>query len=162
AGPGNGFIDVFSTDGVMQQRLVSHGALNSPWGLALAPSNFGDFSGDLLVGNFGDGRINVFNPTSGQFLGALGANGQLLVIHGLGGRASATGTPAGDANTLFYTAGPSHESHGLVGMITANAAGSMPVTATLNGSDLIINGGRDNDNVTVTPDNTQANVVVRA
>src|SRR5262249_34043892 len=63
AGPGNGFVDVFDTSGNLLQRLVSGGALNSPWGLALAPANFGDFSNDLLVGNFGDGTINAYNPT---------------------------------------------------------------------------------------------------
>jgi len=67
AGAGKGFIDVFTTDGVFVQRLVSQGKLNAPWGMALAPSNFGDFSNDLLVGNFGDGRINAYNPRAEPF-----------------------------------------------------------------------------------------------
>jgi uncharacterized protein (TIGR03118 family) len=67
AGAGHGFVDIFNTNGVLQTRLISRGPLNSPWGMALAPANFGPFSNDLLVGNFGDGRINVFNPTTGAF-----------------------------------------------------------------------------------------------
>src|SRR5262249_20234211 len=72
AGPGNGFVDVYDTNGVLLKRLVQHGALNSPWGLALAPVHgFGQFGGDLLVGNFGDGTINVYDPNSGAFQGTL-------------------------------------------------------------------------------------------
>ena len=66
--PGCGFVDVFNTDGTFVQRLVSMGALNSPWGLAWAPGNFGKFSNDLLVGNFGDGTINAFDPMTGARL----------------------------------------------------------------------------------------------
>jgi uncharacterized protein (TIGR03118 family) len=71
AGAGHGFVDEFSLNGSMIRRVASHGALNSPWGLAIAPAGFGEFSGDLLVGNLGDGTINVFNPTTDQFLGKL-------------------------------------------------------------------------------------------
>ena len=63
SGPGNGFVDVFDTDGNLLQRLISHGPLNSPWGLVLAPDSFGAFSHRLLVGNFGNGRINAFDPS---------------------------------------------------------------------------------------------------
>ena len=64
AGPGNGFVDIFDTSGDLIERVASHGTLNSPWGIAVAPANFGQFSGDLLIGNFGDGRINAFRfPT---------------------------------------------------------------------------------------------------
>jgi len=70
-GPGNGFVDVFDLDGNLIKRLISNGALNSPWGLALAPSNFGDLSNSLLVGNFGDGVINAFNPGTGAPLGPI-------------------------------------------------------------------------------------------
>jgi len=66
AGPGNGYVDVFDTEGNMIRRFASHGTLNSPWGLALAPVNFGKFSGQLLVGNFGDGRINAFDAADRQ------------------------------------------------------------------------------------------------
>ena len=64
AGPGNGFVDAFDTNGNFLQRIASHGALNSPWGLAIAPSSFGSIAGDLLVGNFGDGTINAYNLTT--------------------------------------------------------------------------------------------------
>src|SRR5262249_13114027 len=70
-GPGNGFVNVFNTKGELIRRLAAHGTLNSPWGLALAPPNFGQFSNDLLVGNFGDGRINAFNIHTGALDGQL-------------------------------------------------------------------------------------------
>src|SRR6266513_3769309 len=80
AGPGNGFVDVFNTDGVLQKRLVSQGVLNSPWGKAVAPAGFGPFGCDLLIGNFGDGTINAFNPSTGNLLGTLeDSNGQPIV-----------------------------------------------------------------------------------
>jgi uncharacterized protein (TIGR03118 family) len=65
AGPGHGFVDVFDLSGNLLRRLVSGGPLNSPWGLAIAPSGFGLFGNDLLVGNLGDGRINAFDPSTG-------------------------------------------------------------------------------------------------
>src|SRR5262249_11167941 len=71
AGHGHGFIDVFDLNGHFEQRLVSRGELNSPWGMVIAPSGFGDFGGDLLVGNFGDGRIHAYDPSTGDFKGTL-------------------------------------------------------------------------------------------
>jgi uncharacterized protein (TIGR03118 family) len=65
AGPGHGFVDVFTNYGVFVTRLVSRSVLNSPWGMVIAPSSFGQFAGDLLVGNFGDGRIHAFDPNTG-------------------------------------------------------------------------------------------------
>jgi uncharacterized protein (TIGR03118 family) len=151
AGAGHGFIDVFSTDGVFVQRLVSNGQLNSPWGMVVAPSNFGDFSNDLLVGNFGDGRINAYNPTSGAFLGTLSSSkGHPIVTPGLWGLAFGNGSTAGDTNTLYFAAGPDDESHGLLGKITANAAGTSPVSATLNDGVLTIDGSRGSDNIVIT------------
>ena len=70
-GLGNGYVNIFSKSGTFIKRLISQGNLNSPWGMALAPNNFGDFSGALLVGNFGDGLINAYNPKTGVFLGQL-------------------------------------------------------------------------------------------
>src|SRR5262249_27897960 len=70
-GPGNGFVDIFAPTGQFLERLSSRGHLNSPWGLAIAPSGFGRFGGALLVGNFGDGHINAYNPLTGHFLGQL-------------------------------------------------------------------------------------------
>jgi uncharacterized protein (TIGR03118 family) len=124
AGPGNGFIDVFNGDGVLQQRLVSGGPLNSPWGLALAPAAFGEFSGDLLAGNFGDGHINVFDPSSGQFLGELhDAQGNAIVIDHLWGLAFGNGDGAGGTHTLYFNAGIGGQQHGLFGKLTSADAG---------------------------------------
>jgi uncharacterized protein (TIGR03118 family) len=118
AGPGNGFVDVFDTDGNLLRRFASRGALNSPWGVARASYAFGRFSGDVLVGNFGNGQINAF-ASNGNFLGALrDAKGKPLVIDGLwtltlgGGRTSSS-------DTLYFTAGPNGETNGLFGTITS-------------------------------------------
>lgn len=120
SGPGHGFVDVFDLNGNKVKRLISHGELNSPWGLALAPSNFGKFSGDLLIGNFGNGHINAFNITNGAARGhMLRPNGRTLEINGLWGLAFGTGGTSGPTNTLLFTAGPEDESHGLFGTITA-------------------------------------------
>jgi uncharacterized protein (TIGR03118 family) len=122
AGAGNGFVDVFDFQGNLLGRLASNGALNSPWGLALAPGNFGDFSNALLVGNFGDGAINAFDPCSGEFLGTLqDSNGANLAVNGLWGLSFGNGHGAGDATTLYFSAGiPASgnvEDHGLFGSI---------------------------------------------
>jgi uncharacterized protein (TIGR03118 family) len=117
AGPGHGFVDVFTNTGAFVRRLVTRGALNSPWGLALAPRSFGRFGGDLLVGNFGNGIINVYNPTNGAFLGRLSQrNGLPIQIDGLWGLMFGNGNAAG-TNQLIFSAGPSKESHGLLGKI---------------------------------------------
>jgi uncharacterized protein (TIGR03118 family) len=117
AGPGNGFVDVFDTNGVLMQRFASRGTLNSPWGVVLAPAGFGSLGNDLLVGNFGDGRINVFASASGTFLGQLSDGDKPIAIDGLWGLAFGNGGTAGDVNTLFFTAGPDGESHGIFGML---------------------------------------------
>jgi uncharacterized protein (TIGR03118 family) len=119
-GPGHGFVDVFDTNGNKLQRLISRGVLNSPWGLALSPSNFGKFSGDLLVGNFGDGRINAFDLKTGTLLGQLlDANRKAITIDGLWGLIFGNGGSAGATNELFFSAGPDDESHGLFGKLQA-------------------------------------------
>jgi uncharacterized protein (TIGR03118 family) len=117
AGPGNGFVDVFDTDGNLLRRFASQGPLNSPWGVARASFAFGRFSGDILVGNFGNGKINAFD-SDGRFLGTLqDVNGKPIVIDGLwtltlgGGRNS-------NSSTLYFTAGPDGETNGLFGTIT--------------------------------------------
>jgi uncharacterized protein (TIGR03118 family) len=118
AGLGNGFVDVFDTDGVMKTRLISRGALNSPWGLVLAPSTFGGFGGDLLVGNFGDGMIHAYNPTTGTPQGTVAnTDGNRIAIEGLWGLRFGNGT-FGGPNDLVFTAGIVGESHGLLGEIT--------------------------------------------
>ena len=119
AGRGHGFVDVFTNDGAFVRRLVTRGALNSPWGLALAPAGFGQFSGDLLVGNFGNGHINVYNPATGAHLGQLRRhNGKPIVIDGLWGLRFGNGNAA-KTNELLFSAGPDGESHGLLGKIVA-------------------------------------------
>ena len=117
AGPGHGFVDVFTNDGAFVRRLVTRGALDSPWGLALAPAGFGQFSGDLLVGNFGNGHINVYSPATGAHLGQLRrASGNPIVIDGLWGLRFGNGNAA-RTNELIFSAGPDDESHGLLGKI---------------------------------------------
>jgi uncharacterized protein (TIGR03118 family) len=117
AGLGNGFVDVFDTDGRLLRRFASRGLLNSPWGMARASYAFGRFSGLILIGNFGDGRINVFD-SDGRFVAQLrDAHGKPLVIDGLwtltlGGGAKSS------PDTLYFTAGPNGETDGLFGTIT--------------------------------------------
>jgi uncharacterized protein (TIGR03118 family) len=120
SGPAHGFVDIFDTNGNLIQRLVSHGRLNSPWGLALAPADFGRFSNDLLVGNFGDGRINAIDPKNGAFLGQLSEQpGNPITIDDLWGLAFGNGANAGGTNELFFTAGINDEADGLFGKITS-------------------------------------------
>jgi uncharacterized protein (TIGR03118 family) len=136
-GAGHGFVDVFTPSGSFVQRLVSMGALNSPWGLAMAPSNFGQFSGDLLVGNFGDGTINAFNPMTGVQIGTIdGSTGKPLVNEGLWGLAFGNGANGTSKDFLYFTAGipgPDNiEDHGLFGEVVTPEPG----TLTLLGSGL--------------------------
>lgn len=120
SGPGNGYVDVFDLNGAMLQRLVGGGLLNSPWGLTIAPANFGDFSGALLVGNFGDGWINAYNPTSGAPLGTLkDTKGNIIAIRGLWALINGNGGNGGDLNAVYFAAGIQGEQHGLLGSIQA-------------------------------------------
>jgi uncharacterized protein (TIGR03118 family) len=117
-GAGLGIVDVYDTAGNMVKRLVTGGALNAPWGLAMAPTNFGDFSNALLVANFGDGKINAYNPTTGALIGTLQKSDHTpIVIDGLWGIAFGNGVNNQPTNTLFYTAGPGDEAHGAYGRI---------------------------------------------
>src|SRR5262249_43015718 len=118
AGPGNGFVDEFDTDGNLIKRFATQGTLNSPWGLAVAPAQFGTFSGALLVGDFGAGRPNACDPTTGAFLGQLEDDeGNAVTINGLWGLIVGNGAKGGDPNTLYFTAGIGDESHGLFGSL---------------------------------------------
>jgi uncharacterized protein (TIGR03118 family) len=123
AGQGLGFVDVYDSAGNLLQRVAQHGQLNAPWGLALAPASFGRFAGDLLVGNFGDGEINAYEELgNGHFehRGELrGVDGKPLAIDSLWALEFGNGAAAGPTGTLFFTAGPDDESHGLFGSITA-------------------------------------------
>lgn len=124
-GQGHGFVNAFDTAGNLIRRVASKGQLNSPWGLALAPADFGKFSNDLLVGNFGNGRIHAFGPEKltghGEFQrrGPLhAADGRPIEIDGLWALSFGKGAPAnGPTNTLFFTAGPGDEQHGLFGSL---------------------------------------------
>ena len=126
-GVGHGLIDVFDPVTHTFTRLVTGSAaggtvdaLNSPWGMALAPSGFGPFGGDLLVGNFGDGTINAFDPTTGAFLGTLSdQSGNPLVNPGLWGLTFGNGGNGGDKNSLYFTAGGADEASGVFGEISA-------------------------------------------
>ena len=118
-GAGLGAVDVFDTSGNLTARLIAAGGkLNAPWGIALAPADFGTFSGDLLIADLGDGMINAFNPTTGAWLGALAdGNGTAIAIDGLWGIAFGNGINSQPMNTLFYAAGPNNETNGVYGRI---------------------------------------------
>jgi uncharacterized protein (TIGR03118 family) len=118
AGDGLGVVAVFDTGGTLIKQLAVGGALNAPWGIALAPANFGLFSGALLVGNFGDGKINAFDPASGNMMGTLSkADGTPIAVDGLWGIAFGNDVQNQPSNTLFFAAGPADEAHGLYGRI---------------------------------------------
>jgi uncharacterized protein (TIGR03118 family) len=151
---GNGIVDIFDLEGNFVKRFASNGTLNSPWGVVQASASFGQFSNDILIGNFGDGTINAFDPTTGNSLGQLkdqtGAtitNASLwALVFGAGG--------TGDTNTLYFTAGLADEGHGLFGAITAAAVAtadyslsSSPQNAT------IAAGGSATFTLTLTPAN---------
>jgi uncharacterized protein (TIGR03118 family) len=120
AGAGFGFVDRFDLQGNLLNRVAGGGTLNAPWGLAIAPASFGAMAGSLLVGNFGDGRINIYNPTTFAFLGqVLGPDGQPLSIDGLWALSPGNDGSAGSSQMLYFTAGPGDEEHGLFGVLTA-------------------------------------------
>ncbi|HEY2444143.1 MAG TPA: TIGR03118 family protein [Rhizomicrobium sp.] len=112
-GPGLGYVDIFDEKGNLLQQLTGQGPLNAPWGMAIAPSSFGSFANDLLVGNFGDGWVNAFDPATGAYIGPLSTKNGPIAIKGLWGLDA---VPNGD---ITFSAGPKKESHGLVGLITA-------------------------------------------
>jgi uncharacterized protein (TIGR03118 family) len=124
--PGQAYVDEFSPDGALVARVVNSGKknapLNAPWGLALAPADFSVFANDLLVGNFGNGRISAYTKRGATWVykGQLRhANGSPIAIDGLWAIAFGNGSAAGPATTLYFLSGPSGEKHGLFGSITA-------------------------------------------
>lgn len=127
AGPGNGFIDIFDTDGNLLQRFASKGVLNSPWGMAWAPfEGFGNFENALFVGNFGDGSVNAFDFDSGAFLGKVtDSSGTPIIIPGIWALQFGLGLP-GKSSTIYFTAGINDEQHGLFGTLTVNPASLPP------------------------------------
>ncbi len=119
-GPGLGFVSVFDPNGVFIRRVVSRGRLNAPWGMAMAPAGFGRFSNCLLIGNFGDGKINAYNLANGAFVGQLtNSHHRSVQIDGLWGIAFGNGFAGQPVNTLFFAAGVDDEQHGLYGRIDA-------------------------------------------
>jgi len=118
AGPGLGIVDRFDLQGQLINRVATGGPLNAPWGLAIAPSSFGSLAGDLLVGNFGDGRINAYDLQTHSFAGQIaGAGGSPLSIDGLWALAVGNDGKAGSSLSLYFTAGPGDEAHGLFGVL---------------------------------------------
>jgi uncharacterized protein (TIGR03118 family) len=119
-GKGLGLVDVFDLNGNFIKRFASKGPLNAPWGMAIAPSNFGKFSNDILIGNLGDGHITAFDPTTAKPLGQLSsAPGKPLAISGLWAIMFGNGGMGGSTNILYFTSGPSAYAHGRFGSITA-------------------------------------------
>ncbi len=142
-GPGNGYVDVYDTRGNFVKRFASNGALDSPWGMALAPANFGIFANQLLIGNFGDGTINAFDPASGLLVGTLkDTNGAPMAIEGLWGLKFGNGGNGGATNVLYFTAGIAAggalEDHGLFGSLAVavprRTPGTTGVTVAPNGT----------------------------
>ncbi len=137
AGAGNGYVDQFTTNGKFVKRLATGGKLNSPWGMAVAPSSFGKYAGDILVGNFGDGKINVLggNGVIGQLQNA---SGNVIAIDGLWGLNVGDGIKS-HANRLYFAAGPNDEQDGLFGFLTAS--GKVAGTSGNNNTGAGNNGG---------------------
>jgi uncharacterized protein (TIGR03118 family) len=140
AGTGLGMVDVFDTAGNLKQHFATGAPLNAPWGIAQAPSNFGAFSGAILIGNFGDGTINAFDASSGRSMGTLNSpNGSAIIEHGLWGIAFGNDLINQPSNTLFFAAGPNDEADGVYGRIDLNttsnsSSGSGTGTSSSGGS----------------------------
>ena len=119
SGQGHGIVNTFDFTGQSWRRFAQHGQLNSPWGIALAPAGFGDLGGTLWIGNFGNGHIDAYDPASGRFVSKVrNSQGQALVIDGLW--TIMFGNGGGDANTLYFAAGPNDEQDGLFGSVGPN------------------------------------------
>lgn len=150
---GNGIVDIFDLEGNFVIRFASNGVLNSPWGVVKASASFGQFSNDILIGNFGDGTINAFDADGnavGQLKDQTGAtitNASLwALVFGAGG--------TGDTNTLYFTAGLANEGHGLFGAIAVAAAPTLDYSLTAAPqSATVAAGGSANFTLTITPAN---------
>jgi uncharacterized protein (TIGR03118 family) len=125
AGHGRGFVNTFDLNGQMRARFASRGQLDAPWGVVQAPASFGQFAGDVFIGNFGNGHINAFDPTTGAFLGkVVNSKGEVILIDGLWALLVGNGKNGGDANAIYFTAGPNGETDGLFGSLVPVALGS--------------------------------------
>jgi len=137
SGPGLGYVDVYATNGVMIQQLIAKGPLNAPWGLAIGPAGFGDFAGDVLVGNFGDGTINAFDPKTGAFVAQLNDPiGAPITIPGLWALQAGNGKSGGESAAIYFTAGipgPDNGNHGLFGRL--HAGPQINANGVVNGAD---------------------------
>jgi uncharacterized protein (TIGR03118 family) len=119
AGKGNGYIDEFDLKGNLITRVASQGKLDSPWGMAIAPGSFGKIAGDLLVGNFGDGHINVIDPNTDKFLGQLkSSDGGPVTIQDLWALTPGNGGSAGSTDKIYFTSGGQGEAQGLFGSLS--------------------------------------------
>src|SRR5271170_4144226 len=117
-GAGLGYVDIYDTNGQLLKKLIAGGALNAPWGISLAPADFGTFSNDLLIGNFGDGKINAYDPAAGTLLGTISdANSTPIATPGLWGIAFGNDANNQPHNTLFFAAGTNDEADGVYGRI---------------------------------------------
>ena len=124
-GAGLGYVDVFDLSGNFVSRFASAGALNAPWGIAVAPSGFGSIAGDVLIGNFGDGTINIFTPNGSLATSAgqlMVGNGGTFAVPGLWALVFGNGDPDKPLTTLFYTAGFADQTDGVFGSITVTSA----------------------------------------
>jgi uncharacterized protein (TIGR03118 family) len=133
-GAGLGYVDIYDTNGKLIKQLVATGALNAPWGVALAPADFGTLSNALLVGNFGDGKINGYDATSGALIGTISdSSGAALATPGLWGIAFGNDAANQPHNTLFFAAGTNNEANGVYGRIDLGAAPALsaPPVVTL-------------------------------
>ena len=134
SGAGNGAVSIFDLNGVLVQHVATGGPLNAPWGVAIAPATFGVFANDILVGNFGDGTINAFDPKTGAALGTLAdQNGNPIVNSGLWALIAGNGGSGGDANAIYFAAGTGNQQHGLLGSI--QAAPVITTSAVTNAAD---------------------------
>jgi uncharacterized protein (TIGR03118 family) len=135
-GPGVGYVNAFDLSGNLLRHVASKGVLNAPWGLAIAPANFGKFSGMLLVGNFGDGTINAFDPVAGTSLGPLqDQSGNSIVLPGLWAIIAGNGGSGGDPSAIYYTAATLSQTHGVLGSI--QAAPAITSSGIVNGGSLL-------------------------
>jgi uncharacterized protein (TIGR03118 family) len=129
-GAGLGYVDVFDFSGNFVSRFASGGALNAPWGMALAPAGFGSLEGSLLIGNFGDGKINIFTPNGTALATSMGAltvtNGGTFAIPGLWSLVFGNGDADKPLTTLFYTAGFADQTDGVFGSISMTMSAPPP------------------------------------
>lgn len=129
-GAGLGYVDVFDFSGNFVNRFASAGALNAPWGMAIAPAGFGSLAGDLLIGNFGDGKINIFAPNGTALATSMGpltvTNGGTITIPGLWSLVFGNGDADKPLTTLFYTAGFADQTDGVFGGIATTTNTSAP------------------------------------